>query len=40
MSARKYESIYFGSLNEVMNDDELDSLNVEKTRRSKALMDR
>ena len=40
VSARKYESIYFWSLNEVMNDDELECLNVEKIRRSEALMDR
>ena len=33
VSARKYESICFGSINEVIDEDDLECLNVEKTRR-------
>ena len=33
VSTRKYESICFGSINEVIDEDDLEYLNVEKTRR-------
>ena len=33
MSARKYESICFGSINKVIDENDLECLNVEKTQR-------
>ena len=39
MSAKKYESIYFGSLNEMINEDDLECLNERKARRLEGFED-